>query len=189
MEERDITAAIEAILFAMGNSVEISQIAEALEIEEDRAWQAVESLNQRYRENGSGLQIHRYDDAVQLSTRADQYKSLIKSAKVPKKQVLTNALLETLSIIAYKQPATRMDVEHVRGVNSDHAINKLVAYDLVEEVGRKEAPGRPLLFGTTEQFLRTFGIESLDELPETDAVKMEEFRQEAEEEAGTRLDI
>ena len=187
MEERDITAAIEAILFAMGNSVEISQIAEALEIEEDRAWQAVESLNQRYRENGSGLQIHRYDDAVQLSTRADQYKYLIKIAKVPKKQVLTNALLETLSIIAYKQPATRMDVEHVRGVNSDHAINKLV--DLVEEVGRKEAPGRPLLFGTTEQFLRTFGIESLDELPETDAVKMEEFRQEAEEEAGTRLDI
>ena len=166
MEERDITAAIEAILFAMGNSVEISQIAEALEIEEDRAWQAVESLNQRYRENGSGLQIHRYDDAVQLSTRADQYKYLIKIAKVPKKQVLTNALLETLSIIAYKQPATRMDVEHVRGVNSDH-----------------------LLFGTTEQFLRTFGIESLDELPETDAVKMEEFRQEAEEEAGTRLDI
>ncbi len=82
-----------------------------------------------------------------------------------------------------------MDVEHVRGVNSDHAINKLVSYDLVEEVGRKEAPGRPLLFGTTEQFLRTFGIESLDELPETDAVKMEEFRQEAEEEAGTRLDI
>ncbi len=106
-----------------------------------------------------------------------------------KKPVLTNALLETLSIIAYRQPVTRMDVEHIRGVNSDRAINRLVEYDLVQEVGRKEAPGRPLLFGTTEQFLRSFGISCLDDLPRTDAVTIAEFRAEAEEEAGTRLDI
>ena len=189
MEERDITAAIEAILFAMGNSVEISQIAEALEIEEDRAWQAVESLNQRYRENGSGLQIHRYDDAVQLSTRADQYKYLIKIAKVPKKQVLTDTLMETLSIIAFKQPVTRAEVESIRGVNSDFAISKLVGFDLVCEVGRKDAPGRPLLFGTTEQFLRSFGLSSLADLPNADTDQVEEMREQAEQEVDGRLEI
>lgn len=108
---------------------------------------------------------------------------------MPKKQTLSNATLETLSIIAYRQPVTRAEIEHIRGVNSDHSVNKLISYDLIEEVGRKEAPGRPLLFGTTEQFLRTFGISSLEELPQTDAVKLAEFQQEAEEEAGTSLDI
>ena len=153
-------------------------------------WRSARSRKRwRLKKTGPGRQWNHLTRDTGRTEAACRSIAMMTRYKVPKKQVLTNALLETLSIIAYKQPATRMDVEHVRGVNSDHAINKLVAYDLVEEVGRKEAPGRPLLFGTTEQFLRTFGIESLDELPETDAVKMEEFRQEAEEEAGTRLDI
>ena len=95
--------------------------------------------------------------------------------------------METLSIIAYKQPVTRQEVESIRGVNSDFAINRLVSYDLVREVGRKEAPGRPLLFGTTEQFLRSFGIASLEELPSPDAQAVEEMREEAEAEVDTRL--
>ncbi|MBQ1923904.1 MAG: SMC-Scp complex subunit ScpB [Lachnospiraceae bacterium] len=189
MEKSKIPAAIEAVLFAMGGSVEVSEIAQALEITEQEAWEAVEAIREKLGHEGSGLQINRYDDAVQLSTRAEYYEYLIKIASVPKKQTLTNAMLETLSIIAYRQPVTRAEIEHIRGVNSDHSVNKLLSYDLVEEVGRKEAPGRPILFGTTEQFLRTFGISSLAELPQTDAVKMAEFQQEAEEEAGADLEI
>ena len=103
--------------------------------------------------------------------------------------MLTDTLLETLSIIAYKQPVTKLEVERIRGVNSDHAVNRLVEFGLVTELGRMDAPGRPLLFGTTEEFLRSFGVRSLEELPSLDAVKVEEFKQEAEHEADVKLDI
>ncbi len=103
--------------------------------------------------------------------------------------MLTDALLETLSIIAFKQPVTRLEVENVRGVNSDHAINRLMEFDLVREVGRRDAPGRPLLFGTTEQFLRSFGIRSVDELPQVDTLQAEEMKEEAEQEINARLEI
>ena len=88
------------------------------------------------------------------------YEYLLKVAKTPKKYVLTETLLETLSIIAYKQPVTKLDIERIRGVNCDHAVNRLIEFDLVTELGRMDAPGRPLLFGTTEQFLRSFGVKS-----------------------------
>ena len=114
---------------------------------------------------------------------------MIKIAKVPKKFVLTDTLLETLSIIAYKQPVTRLEIERVRGVSCDHAVNKLLEYDLIMEVGRLDAPGRPLLFGTTEQFLRSFGVKSLEDLPELSAVQVEEFKQQAESEVQLQLDI
>ena len=97
-----------------------------------------------------------------MCTRSEFYDYLIRIAKAPKKYTLTDTLLETLSIIAYKQPVTRLDVEKIRGVNCDQAINRLVEYNLVEELGRLDAPGRPLLFGTTEQFLRSFGVCSLE---------------------------
>ena len=100
----------------------------------------------------------------------------------PKKHSLTDAALETLSIIAYKQPVTRAEIEKIRGVNSDHAVNRLVEYNLVCEAGHLDAPGRPILFATTEEFLRTFGVRSTEELPALDPEKMEEFKIEAEEE-------
>ena len=103
--------------------------------------------------------------------------------------MLTDTLLETLSIIAYKQPVTRLEIERVRGVSCDHAVNKLLEYDLIMEVGRLDAPGRPLLFGTTEQFLRSFGVKSLEDLPELSAVQVEEFKQQAESEVQLQLDI
>ena len=112
-----------------------------------------------------------------------------KIAKAPKKFVLTDTLLETLSIIAYKQPVTRLEIERVRGVSCDHAVNKLLEYDLITEVGRLDAPGRPLLFGTTEQFLRSFGVQSIEDLPELNAVQIEEFKQQAESEVQMQLDI
>ena len=96
--------------------------------------------------------------------------------------MLTDVMLETLSIIAYKQPVTRMEIEKIRGVKCDHAVNKLMEYGLVQELGRLDAPGKPILFGTTEEFLRTFGVESSEELPVIDPVQMEDFKAEAEEE-------
>ena len=100
-----------------------------------------------------------------------------------------DVLLETLSIIAYKQPITKIEIEKIRGVKSDHAVNKLVEYNLVCELGRKDAPGRPLLFGTTEDFLRCFGVQSLDDLPILSQDKMEEFKTEAEQEAQLKLQV
>ena len=117
------------------------------------------------------------------------YEYLIRIAKQPKRRVLTDVLLETLSIIAYKQPVTKMEIEKIRGVSSDHAVSKLVEYNLVCELGRLDAPGRPLLFGTTEEFLRSFGVHSIEELPVLSPVQVEEFKQEAEEEMNVQLDI
>ena len=102
---------------------------------------------------------------------------------------MTDAALETLSIIAYKQPVTKIEIEKIRGVNSDRSVNKLVELELVKEVGRLDAPGRPLLFGTTEEFLRSFGVHSIDDLPVLSPVQVEEFKQEAEEEMHVKLDV
>ena len=117
------------------------------------------------------------------------YEYLVKIAKAPRKMTLTDTVIETLSIIAYKQPVTRVEIERVRGVSCDHAINKLLEYDLIMELGRLDAPGRPLLFGTTEQFLRCFGVKSLEELPEMSTVQLEEFKQQALQEVELQLGV
>ena len=189
MELSKRMAAIETILFAMGDSVEISVIAQALEITPDEAREAADALKERYRAQDSGLCLNWFEDSIQLSSKPELYEYLVKIAKAPKKQVLTDTLMETLSIIAFKQPVTRAEVENIRGVNSDFAISKLVSFDLVQEMGRKDAPGRPLLFGTTEQFLRSFGISSLTDLPDPGTDRVEEFREEAEKEVDGRLEI
>ena len=113
------------------------------------------------------------------------YEYLIRIAKQPKKHVLSDVLLETLSIIAYRQPVTRAEIEKIRGVSCEHAVNKLLEYELVKEIGRLDAPGKPILFGTTEEFLRSFGVQSLEELPVVNEDQMEEFRIEAEQEIST----
>ena len=189
MDLKRLQASIEAILFAKGESVEISDIATALECEEAQVREAIDNLKTAYGKSDRGIQLVELESAVQLRTKEEFYDELIKITTVPKKQTLTDAALETLSIVAYKQPVTRLDVEKIRGVNSDSPMNKLVEYGLIKEVGRLDAPGRPLLFGTTEQFLRCFGVRNLDELPAMDTVRMEEFREEAEEEVRTRLNV
>ena len=187
MKIEEYEAAAEAILFAMGDSVEIKKLAFALQVNEREAEMILRNLADRYQADNCGLQILELDGAYQICTKPSQYEYLIRIAKQPRKQVLTDVLLETLSIVAYKQPVTRLDVEKIRGVNCDHAINRLVEYNLVEELGRLDAPGRPLLFGTTEQFLRSFGVGSLEELPELSAVQVEEFKEQAEQEAVLQL--
>ena len=124
-----------------------------------------------------------------MCTNKEYYEYLIQIALHPKKPVLTDVMLETLSIIAYKQPVTRLEIEKIRGVKCDHAVNKLLEYNLIRELGRLDAPGRPILFGTTEEFLRSFGVQALEELPVMDPVKVEDFKAEAEEEIQLKLDV
>ena len=125
----------------------------------------------------------------QMCTKQEYYDYLVNIAMQPKKAVLTDVMMETLSIIAYKQPVTKQEIDKIRGVKSDHAVNKLVEYKLVQELGRLDAPGRPIVFGTTEEFLRNFGVDSTDNLPEISPVKMEDFRAEVEEEMQIKLDV
>ncbi len=189
MEQTRAEAVIEAILFTMGESVEISKLAEVIEEDVKKTKRILESMSEKYEREDRGISLTYFDNAVQLCTKAQMYEYLIKIAKSPRKMTLTDTVLETLSIIAYKQPVTRVEVERVRGVNCDHAINKLLEYDLITELGRLDAPGRPLLFGTTEQFLRCFGVKSLEELPELNPVQIEEFKQQAEAEVQLQLDV
>ena len=123
----------------------------------------------------------------QLPGVQEYYDTLIKVCSQPKKYTLSDAALETLSIIAYKQPITKMEIEKIRGVNSDRAVNKLVELELVKEVGRLDAPGRPMLFGTTEEFLRTFGVQSIDELPVISEDMIEQYKEEAEYEVLSEI--
>ena len=179
MEIHKLEAIIEAILFTMGDSVETEKIAKAIEHDTATTRKIIHNMMDRYEK----------EDSFQMCTKAEMYDYLIKVASQPKKQVITDVLLETLSIIAYKQPVTRAEVEKIRGVKCDHAVNKLIEYNLVMEVGRMDAPGRPLLFGTTEEFLRKFGVQSIEELPMINSDKMEDFKAEAEEEIQLKLEI
>ena len=188
LTESEAEPVFEAILFAMGDSVEISKLADAVGMDVRSTKKVLKKMEDRYQKSDRGIQLSWFENAVQLCTKPETYEYLIKIAKNPKKIVLTDTVIETLSIIAYKQPVTRLDVENIRGVNCDHAINKLLEYDLITELGRLDAPGRPILFGTTEQFLRTFGVKSLEDLPELSTVQMEEFKAQAEAEVKIRLD-
>ena len=182
LDEKREEAIVEAVLFTMGKSVELRQLAAALGTDTERAEAAVRRLQSRYEAEKRGMQITQLEDSWQMATRAEYYENLIRVAATPKKQILTDVVLETLSIIAYKQPITKLEIERIRGVKSDHAVNKLIEYNLVYEVGRLDVPGRPALFATTEEFLRRFGVGSTKELPEPAPGRIDEFRMEAEEE-------
>ena len=182
LDEKREEAIVEAVLFTMGKSVELRQLAAALGTDTERAEAAVRRLQSRYEAEKRGMQITQLEDSWQMATRAEYYENLIRVAATPKKQILTDVVLETLSIIAYKQPITKLEIEKIRGVKSDHAVNKLIEYNLVYEVGRLDVPGRPALFATTEEFLRRFGVGATKELPEPAPGRIDEFRMEAEEE-------
>ena len=189
MDKVNNVAAVEAILFTMGESVEIEKIAKALEISKKEVKKIIDELKMSLEEKNRGLKLIELEDSVQLCTKPEMYDVLVKIAKQPRKQILTDVLMETLSIIAYKQPITKGEIERIRGVKCDHAVNKLVEYNLVEEVGRLETPGRPLLFGTTEEFLRRFGVTSTENLPGIDVDMIEEFKHEVEMEMEDEISL
>ena len=189
MEIKAMEAAVEALLFAMGEAIPAADIAQVLEIDTEEARKLVRNMMTRYDEEDRGVQIIELEDSFQMCTKTEMYEYLIRIAKQPRRYTLTDVQLETLSIIAYKQPVTKLEIEKIRGVKSDHAVNKLIEYNLVCELGRLDAPGRPLLFGTTEEFLRRFSVHSLDELPSPNPEQVENFKTEAEEEAQLKLKV
>ena len=156
---------VEALLFSLGRSVSVEEIAICLNMGKDGALLAAERLRERYEERQEGLIIKKLEDRYQMMSHPKTYEGLIRVVKSPRKPALSDVALETLSIIAYCQPITKVEIERIRGVKSDHAVNRLVEFGLIEEVGRLDAPGRPMLFATTEEFLTRFGVDSLKELP------------------------
>ena len=180
-------AAIEAILFTMGESVAAEKIAVAIEHDVDTTVKIIHNMMDKYENEDRGIKIIELEGSFQLCTKEEYYDNLIRICSQPRRYTLTDAALETLSIIAYKQPVTKIEIEKIRGVNSDRSVNKLVELELVKEVGRLDAPGRPMLFGTTEEFLRTFGVGSIDELPVISEDMVEQYKEEAEYEIASEL--
>ena len=161
-EEEDL---LEALLFSLGRTVSLEEMAICLHMGVDGAELAAERLRKKYEERQGGLLIRKLEGKYQMVSHPKTYDALIRVVKQSRKPVLSDVHLETLSIIAYCQPVTKAEVERIRGVKSDHAVNRLVEFGLIEEVGRLDAPGRPVLFGTTEEFLTRFGVDSLASLP------------------------
>ena len=161
-EEEDL---LEALLFSLGRTVSLEEMAICLHMGVDGAELAAERLRKKYEERQGGLLIRKLEGKYQMVSHPKTYDALIRVVKQSRKPVLSDVHLETLSIIAYCQPVTKAEVERIRGVKSDHAVNRLVEFGLIEEVGRLDAPGRPVLFGTTEEFLTRFGVDSLAYLP------------------------
>ncbi len=183
MEDGEAKAALEALLFALGESASLAQLSQVLQKSQEEVRALAEKLEEEYAASGRGLEILWLGDRLQLAAKRRFYPLLQSLVSQPPKAKLTDSLLETLSVVAYKQPVTKMDVERARGVNSDHGINKLLEYGLIQELGRLDAPGRPLLFGTTEEFLRSFGVRDLAALPPLDPGQVEAWKAEAEREA------
>jgi len=179
--------ALEAILFTMGEPVETAALAEALKISESDARLYLQEIKEEYEKEDHGIMLIELDDSWQFVTKPVYYEQLIAIASRPKKPVLTDVLMETLSIVSYRQPVTKGEVEKIRGVNSDHAVNRLVEYGLVKELGRMNAPGRPMMFGTTDEFLRRFGFSCLEDMPRLDPVQEEDLKEEAESEIALNI--
>ena len=186
-------AAIEAVLFATGSAVEKNIlknviVKEGEQLSDKTFKEAVESLLEDYSSEERGIRLIELNGKLQLCTKNEYYDALIQLVNAPEKRTLTDVLLETLSIVAYKQPVTRAEVEKIRGVSCAHAINRLVDFNFITEVGRLDAPGHPILFGTTDDFLRAFGISSMDDLPDISPDKMADFQKQAEEEARIKVE-
>lgn len=188
MNTFNLEAAVEAILFSMGEAIPVKDLSKVIEVEEKEIESAIKALSAKYENEDRGIRIVKLENSYQLCTKNEYFDILSKMVNMPKKHTLTDSLMETLAIVAYKQPVTRQEIEAIRGVSCVHAINKLVEYKLVAEVGRLDAIGRPILFGTTEDFLRSFGVTSMDELPIISPDKIEDFKKEAMEEINIKVE-
>jgi len=155
---------LEAMLFASPESVPLDRLAEALECDIPLVRNLLDRMIESYKNENSGIQLHEVNGAYRLCTNPAYYPVVQKLLQKKQRNVFSQAALETLAIIAFKQPVTRGVIESIRGVNSDHSVNRLVEYGLVAEVGRLDAPGRPLLFGTSEDFLMYYGLNSVEQL-------------------------
>lgn len=172
MKLKEMKSAIEGMLFVSGDEgLDVKSIAEVLEVDKHLAAELIADLQKDYRQQKRGMQIVEIAGAYQMTSLPEHAPLFEKLAYTPSRSTLSQAALETLAIIAYKQPLTRIDIEEIRGVKSDRALHTLVAKELVQEVGRAEAVGRPILYGTSKQFLEYFGLKSLADLPDSTAVE------------------
>lgn len=177
MEENKIKGIIESILFAAGREVKIGELMSALELSSEEIISSINSLKEDYKEEKRGLEIINIEDAYELCTKKENYEYIYPIFDKRSKPNLSNAALETLAIIAYNPRITRAEIETIRGVNSDGTMYKLLDYNLIEEAGKFDAPGKPMTYKTSKEFLKMFGISSLSELPELPRYKLDENRQ------------
>ncbi|MGN0476976.1 MAG: SMC-Scp complex subunit ScpB [Ruminococcus sp.] len=165
MNNEEMKRAVEAILFAAGESVEISRIAQALELTQKNAEKLLEEVKEEFNSQNHGFKIMRYKESYQFVTHKEYEEQVRRVMDLNRKKPLSQAAMEVLAVIAYNQPVTKAFVEQIRGVDCSGVIGSLTVKGLIEEQGRLELPGRPLLYGTTENFLRCFNISSIEELP------------------------
>ena len=177
METNKAKSIIESILFAAGREVKINELMSALELSSDEIIGLVDSMKLEYEKENRGIQIINVDGSYQLCTKKENCEYIYPVFDKRSKPNLSQAAIETLSIIAYNPKITRAEIESIRGVNSDGTIYKLLDYNLIEDSGKLDAPGRPTTYSTTKEFLRMFGLESLDELPELPRYKLDENQQ------------
>ena len=177
MDKEKLKGVIEAILFASGRVVKIRELIALLELNSDEIISAIGELQKEYEKENRGLEIIRVEDGYQLASKSEYHEYIYPILDKRAKPNLSTAALETLSIIAYNQRATRPEIDAIRGVSSDATIYKLLEYNLIENVGKADLPGRPTMYSTTESFLKMFGLTSLDELPELPKYKLDENEQ------------
>ena len=175
---------LESVLFAAGEAVKCDKLAEISKVSVEEVEREIKLLREFYEKNERGFSILEIDGGYQICTRPEYYSYVQEIAGIRRQQGLSNAALETLSIIAYNQPVTRQTIEYIRGVNSDGAVQRLAERGLIEESGRLDAPGKPILYVTTREFLRKFGLKTLEDLPE-----IKEEAELPEEEQQIEIDI
>ena len=179
----------EAILFAGGEPVSLDRIAQVLGVRTPVIDSIVSALQEKYNTPSSGIQLMRLGDSAQFCTNPAYVEPVREVLDLKRGTPLSQAAMEVLAVVAYNQPVTKAFVEQVRGVDSSYTVGLLLDRGLIEECGRLQVPGRPILYRTTKHFLRSFHLSSLDDLPEIDPVQMEDFKAEAEEEIQLQLDV
>lgn len=177
MSDEKKQATIEAILFSAGKEVEIKELMGTLELSEQEIKEIVEKMKEKYEQDERGIEIIKVGDAYQLSTKTELYEYIYPIIDKRSKPTLSQAALEIISIIAYNPKITKPEIEAIRGVNCDGTIYKLLEYNLVEIVGKADAPGKPLMYEVTKDFFRLFGFTSLEDLPELPKYKLDENEQ------------
>ena len=181
-QEGNLKGRIEAILFVAGEAVTVKELARALQTEEKAVKAELNAIRDEYDYDQRGFLLKRFGDKVQLATRPLYAQDVLRLLQPVQQQSLSQAAMETLAVVAYKQPVTRAEVEQVRGVKCDYSLQSLINKGLIKETGRKDTIGRPILFGTTDEFLSHFGLEGLEYLPPLPENPQESFPEEAEEE-------
>ena len=178
-----MVGALEAVLFAAGEPISVAELAQCLQLEKPQVWELLASLEHSYEDEARGLMLRQIGDGYQLVTKPEHY-ALVSNLSRKKEIKLTNAAMETLAIIAFKQPITRAEMEAIRGVKVDGVVNTLLDLGLIVEAGRKKALGNPILYATTDKFLQTFGLPNLEALP-----PLEDIPEEEEQEVQHVLDL